>query len=217
MSFDIVAATQGDVAKEMEEFDSLVQQDLKWIPNIKLLQDGAKETKEKNHNEFFAPKAGEFILGKKVLGKKFKALICAWRSKAIAFTGDGKPEISYDRNSDKFKEIAGHTDGSFGPEFLCWLPDVAGFGLIHFKGTAKNNAASVLASKGKPSYIYSDEASTSKHEWLTPVGAPGDWEINAENSPTKELFEKVMDLFNNPEREEVEAPKAEKKASKRKR
>lgn len=208
-----------------DDFDKLVSSDLTYLPNIKLLQDGGKETKEKAHSEFFKPKAGDFIINKTVLGSKFDALICGWRSKAIAFVkGEKFPRVCYDLNDPKFKEVASHEKGSQGPEFLVWCPEAAAFGVMHMKGTAKNNAPSVRATQGGACLIYSDEIDGGEFSWYTILGRPGTWTPDANNLPTSELYDKAIALFNNPKTAEerqaekdAKEEKAEEPKKKRKR
>tara|TARA_Y100000593_G_C4220872_1_gene291760 strand:- start:42 stop:686 length:645 start_codon:yes stop_codon:yes gene_type:complete len=198
MTFNL--ASKADELKKAanEKFEELVGGSSKFIPQIKLMN--AMSGDLKKTTESFNPRQGDFVWNNQVLGSRFHAVSIGYRPKAIRFNNGEVEMLSYDMESADFKTIQGSNDSNdrVGPEFLLWLPEVQGFGVYHFTKTARNNAGVFKTMAGSPMEVYSEEVSSKNFSWFTIRGRAATFEINAENSPSEDLYNSVTEMFNNP-------------------
>lgn len=199
MSFNLASKAAELKKAANEKFEDLIGGGGKFIPQIKLMN--AMSGDLKKTSESFKPSQGDFVWNNQVLGSRFKAVSIGYRPKAIRFNNGEVELLSYDMESADFKTIQSSRDSNdrAGPEFLLWIPEVEGFGVYHFTKTARNNAGTFKTMAGNPMEVYSEEVSSKNFSWFTIRGrAATDFEVNADNSPSEELYNSVVEMFNNP-------------------
>lgn len=166
-------------------------------------------------------KAGEFpvnhyalIVGQshKDIGKELDAIILAWRPKAVEF-GDN-PVTIYDPESDAFIEIAERSaekdsNCMYGIEFLLWLPNIGeGKFATFFAGSksARKEAENIKQFTGHGVTFISKKIETAKYTWFIATVRECS---SITNVPTSEQYLPVVEAFNNPPENQVEAAPAD--------